>query len=282
MKRFALFVVTLPALSFNAKGADTPTRQFLWPKDAELDQPRQRYKTRGETTRITDVKTPYVTIHPAGTQKPSPAVIICPGGGYAHLCVDKEGAEAAPWFNGLGITTIVLAYSTPKLKDKAFADIQRAVRLARHNAGTWNIDPKRIGVMGFSAGGHLAARLCAAYESKAYAKIDDIDRHSCRPDFCILVYPAYLRKKGTLQPAVHKHIPPTIIVHTKDDRRFVPGSKRYFAALQEANIPSKLLLFEKGGHGYGMRARKGSPLATWTARCGRWLEKHGFCAREPD
>jgi acetyl esterase/lipase len=271
-----LLAAWITLASLTAAGAEKPRRIFLWPKDAEVQEPRLSFKTRDPVMRITDIETPYLTLHPAASAKPAPAVVVCPGGGYRYLCIDKEGTETAPWLNGLEITAVVLAYSTPNKRDAAFADAQRAVRLVRHHAKAWNIDPKRIGIMGFSAGGHLAVRLSTEFDKAAYERVDEIDTISCRPDFSIPVYPAYLADKGTLKVAVHKRIPPTVIVHTSDDKKFVQGSTLYFEALQKAAIPSKFLLFEKGGHGYGLRSPKDTPVAAWPARCGEWLTANGF------
>ncbi|MDX1565253.1 MAG: alpha/beta hydrolase [Phycisphaeraceae bacterium] len=248
-----------------------PKKHYLWPKDAGLAEPKQRVKTKRNVLRLTDIDSPYLTVYPADSDSPTPAMIVCPGGGYGHVCMDKEGSEAEPWLSKLGVTTIVLAYSTPGKRDEAFKDVRRAIRLVRHNAEKWNIAPKRVGVMGFSAGGHLAARLSTEFEVKNTQRIDAIDDLNARPDFCVLVYPAYLLKKGNLALPVNEKTPPTLIVHTEDDRRFIAGSKLYFEALQKKGVMSRFLLFKKGGHGYGMRAKK-EPLASWTRQCGQWLK----------
>jgi len=275
-------IVAVVTLSAVAAATDTPTpiRKFIWPKDAKIEEPQQRFKTRGDVTRITDVKTPYLTVYPASSAKPTPAAIVCPGGGYSHLCVDKEGSETAPWLNGLGITAIVLTYSTPGKRDEAFCDAQRAIKLVRYHAKEWNIDPKRVGIMGFSAGGHLAARMGAESDKKAYDGVDEIDKLDCRPDFCILIYPAYLENKGTLSLPVSKRIPPTVMVQAEDDKRYVPGTKLYYEALQKAEVTSTFLLFKEGGHGFGMRASKDRPLGKWPEQCGAWLKTNGFSGVE--
>lgn len=272
--------VAVGAIVAAAGEGDPKVSTFLWPKDAEAKEPQQRFKTREDVIRITDVKTPYLAIYAVTSEKPAPAVIVCPGGGYGHLCVDKEGSETAPWLNGLGMTAIVLTYSTPGKQDDAFRDAQRAMRVVRHHAKEWNIDPKRVGIMGFSAGGHLAVRTSAQSDKQSYETVDEIDKLSCRPDFCILIYPAYLANKDQLAVPVSKNIPPTIIVQTEDDKKFVAGTKVYSKALEEAGVPSKFLLFEKGGHGFGMRAAKDSPLAKWPEQCGEWLKANGFTGME--
>jgi acetyl esterase/lipase len=134
--------------------------------------------------------------------------------------------------------------------------------------------------MGFSAGGHLAARTSAQFDKQSYEPVGETDKLSCRPDFCILIYPAYLAKKDQLDFPVNKQTPPTIIVQTEDDKKFVAGTKVYSKALEEAGITSKFLLFKKGGHGYGMRAAKDSPLAKWPEQCGEWLKTNGFTGKD--
>ncbi len=263
------WAMLLPAVAL--QGQQAPAMHYLWPKDAKLEKPKQRIKTKVDVLRLTDITTPYLTVYPVKSQKPTPAMIVCPGGGYGHVCMDKEGSEAAPWLGKLGVTTIVLAYSTPGKRDEAFKDVRRAMRLVRHHAKAWNIDPKRVGVMGFSAGGHLAARASTQFHLKETGRLDVIDDLDCRPDFCVLVYPAYLEKKGQPTLSVNKKTPPTLIVHTEDDRRFIGGSRLYFESLQKSGVTSKFLLFKKGGHGYGMRA-KDEPLADWTKQCGQWLK----------
>lgn len=272
--KHSVLVVTI-LICMESAGASPSTqdtaRYFLWPKDAGRKEPAQRIKTKGDVLRLTDIATPYLTVYPAKSDTPTPAMIVCPGGGYAHVCMDKEGSEAAPWLSELGVTTIVLAYSTPGKRDEAFNDVRRAMRLVRHNAKAWNIDPKRVGVMGFSAGGHLAARASTSFHLKNAARVDAIDELDCRPDFCVLVYPAYLDKGGEPALPVDGKTSPTLIVHTEDDRRFVTGSRIHFEALKRAGVTSKFLLFKKGGHGYGMRAKRG-PIAEWTKLGGEWLK----------
>ena len=199
-------------------------------------------------------------------------MIICPGGGYQILAMNKEGTELASWLNTQGITGIVLKYRVPGNRDDALQDLQRAVRLARARARDWNIDPTRLGVMGFSAGGHLCARLSTGHGGAFYEAIDEADKLSDRPDFAILVYPAYLGEKGALAQnlKVSERVPPTFIVHTEDDKSFVAGSKLYTTALASAKVSHEFALFETGGHGYGLRCTKEAKV--WPERCMAWLK----------
>lgn len=159
--------------------------------------------------------------------------------------------------------------------DCAFQDAQRAVRLVRQNAAAWHLDPNRIGVMGFSAGGHLSARASTGFKETSYDAVDEADKLSCRPDFCILIYPAYLdnEKQDGVAPELHitKDVPPTFIVHTLDDKRFITGSKLYAQALKDAGVPCDYQIFETGGHGYGLRSQ-GHPVSVWPKRCEEWLK----------
>ena len=192
--------------------------------------------------------------------------MVSPGGGYGILSYIKEGIEIAEWLNSIGIIAIVLKYTVPKDRDSAFNDIQRAMGIIRNNAESWNIDPDKLGVIGFSAGAHLSARLSNNFDKRTYTQIDEADSRSCKPDFTILIYPAYLE---TL--SVSKGSPETFILQTKDDRPFIEGTKNYIERLEEKDIPLENHLFEKGGHGYGMR-ETGYPVSTWPGLCKKWLK----------
>jgi acetyl esterase/lipase len=203
-------------------------------------------------------------------------MIVCPGGGYSYLCHDKEGTQIAAWLNSAGITALVLKYRVPNNRAGALQDVQRALSLARAQAAEWNIDPRRLGVIGFSAGGHLAAKASTLFAERAYPALDAVDRHSCRPDFAVLVYPAYLDdRKGQVSPDLNlkADIPPTLIVHSEDDRTFVSGSKLYHAALSEAKVPHEFKLYPTGGHGYGLRCTR--EARAWPQDALEWLHKVG-------
>ena len=208
---------------------------------------------------------------------PAPAVLVFPGGGYRILAIDIEGTEVAEWLNSIGITAIVVKYRVPKNWESAFQDGQRAIRLVRHHAKEWNIDSKSVGVIGFSAGGHLSARLSTDFHKMSYINLDAADKQNCRPDFCILVYPAYLANKKTRRVAkelpVTSNTPPTFIVQTKDDR-FVDGTIIYDQALKKASVSSTFHLLEIGGHGYGLRPpKKGNETSHWPKLCAKWFHE---------
>ena len=249
----------------------------LWPADAgKVAEEKVVTGRKDSVKRITDIHQPTITPCPV-TGPPDavhPAVLVFPGGGYSILAIDKEGTEIAEWLNRMGYSAFVVKYRVPKDREGAFADAQRAVRLVRHHAGEWSIDPKRIGVIGFSAGGHLCARLSTNFGRMAYKPVDEADKLDCRPDFAMLIYPAYLQTKdGKIAPElpVSAKVPPTFIVQTKDDKGFVAGTIRYDQALKAASVSSTFRLFETGGHGYGLRP-SAHEVAKWPMLAEEWLK----------
>ena len=247
----------------------------LWPKDAAsqgIEGMGTPKPDRGDGhIRLTDITTPSLRYFPApATKKPGPAVILCPGGGYVSLVTTKM-TPIAEWLNGHGISAFILIYRAPKKRKDAFQDIQRAVRIVRSRASEWNIDQKRIGVMGSSAGGHLAARVSTGFDLKTYEEVDQIDAVSCKPDFTVLLYPAYMNKGTELTTdfSVSNKISPTLIVTAKDDG-FFPGSQIYAGALKESGASIRVHFFEKGGHGFSLQPKE-YPLSTWPDLCVQWF-----------
>ena len=249
---------------------------MLWPKDA-ASQDNEGMGTpkpdRGDGhIRLTDVTKPSLRYFPAPDEKqPVPAIILCPGGGYVSLVTTKM-TPIAEWLNSHGISAFILIYRVPKKRKDAFEDIQRAVRIVRSRASEWNIDQKRIGVMGSSAGGHLAARVSTGFDLKTYEEVDQIDAVSCKPDFTVLLYPAYMNKGKKLSKdfSVSNKISPTLIVSAKDDKGFFPGSPIYANALKGTGASVRVHFFEKGGHGFSLRPKQ-YPLSTWPDLCVQWL-----------
>jgi acetyl esterase/lipase len=280
-----LLALLLPsAAALAAQEPAAPETRVLWPEGRmpgpSSDKPEQAVKD-GTVLHFSEVSKPLLTIVTvAGATRPVPALIVCPGGGYGHLAYDKEGTDIAAWATSFGLAGIVLKYRIPG-REGAFMDVQRAVRLVRANAAAWNISPERIGIIGFSAGGHLAARVSTDFARPAYAAIDEIDATSCRPDFTVLVYPAYLAVAGKLAPElpIGAQTPPTFLVHSEDDPAFVAGSKIFYAALQAASRPCDFALFASGGHGYGLRCTK--EARAWPERCQAWLASSGVLAATP-
>jgi len=232
---------------------------------------------RTDAIRITNVSAPTLTLYPAKERyEPAPAMIVCPGGSYSYVVVDKEGTEIAKWLNTLGITALVLKYRVPDNREGALQDIQRALRITLAHAKEWNIDPRHLGVIGFSAGGNLCSKASNLFDTQTYEAVDAQDEKSCRPDFAVLVYPAYLEKDGKIADDLNLEadIPATLIVHSEDDKMYVPGSKIYVSALKKTDHPYHFLLYQSGGHGYGLRCELEARV--WPQDTEKWLHDLGI------
>lgn len=229
-------------------------------------------------TRLTDVTDPILTVYPVpatASNNRHAGVVICPGGGYKILAIDLEGYEIAQWLNRLGYTAFVLQYRVPQKEQGALQDVQRAIRIVRSRAKEWQLNAAKTGVLGFSAGGSLAARASTLYTQSTYPGADAADALSCRPDFAVLIYPAYLDKgaQHTLTPelAVNAQTPPMFLFATADDAH--GNSALVMAgALRNAKVPVELHFYAKGGHGYGLRPGNAAADA-WPGLAEKWLEK---------
>jgi acetyl esterase/lipase len=284
-------------------GADPPQVVELWPGQAP-DEPgtigaeivrlspratHGRFEVTEPTRLVTNVTRPTLTIYrPAKEKDTGAAVLICPGGGYWNLYWQLEGEEVAAWLNSLGITGILLKYRVPRRPDdlkgeparRPLQDAQRAVRLVRSKANDWGIDPRRIGLVGFSAGGHLALATATSFDKQTYEPRDDVDKLSCRPDFAIAVYSGYLKAKDKDELAAGLSIPtgtpPVFLVHGDADSESVPQhSAVMYLALKRAGIPAELHIYAGAKHDFGVRSSE-HPYATWTQSCARWLQQQGF------
>jgi acetyl esterase/lipase len=231
--------------------------------------------------RLGNVSQPTLTLYsPAGIRS-GPAVVVFPGGGYRILAMDLEGSEVCEWLNSIGVTCVLVKYRVPDSgpypkSALALEDAQRAVGMVREHAAEWQIDPGRIGVLGFSAGAHLAAALSTHYEKRLYETVDPADRESCRPDFALIIYPGYLAladqgmaPNPEIQPTAST--PPTFLVQAEDDPVHVENAVVYFMALKSAHVPAELHIYSEGGHGYGLRPTS-LPVTGWPALVERWLE----------
>lgn len=264
-----------PILLF-PKGAPDETIQLIEKADTDGG------KTGGETVlRITNVSEPTITYYPAPDEVATgAAMVVCPGGGYNILAYDLEGDEVCEWLNNLGITAVLLKYRVPRREGREkheapLQDLQRAISYVRAHAEDMHIDPQRIGVMGFSAGGHLSAMVSNNYEKRTYPVVDEADKVSCRPDFCLLVYPAYLSGENfRLAPdiKVTSAAPPTLLIQTEDDKAHINSSLFYYYALKEADVPVWMHLYSKGGHGYGLRDT-GVAVNEWPDRAEDWFRE---------
>ena len=236
-------------------------------------------------TRVVKVSKPTFTIHVPDNPNGSAAVIL-PGGGFAKVVPDKEGTEAADWLNEHGITAFVLSYRTsppdtdvPAWK-KALQDAQRTISIIRSRASEWKLNKDRIGMVAFSAGGQVGARLLSVGDDLAYDKIDKIDLISHRPNFAVLIYPwrIYDPQSDALIEGVSvpQDCPPTFLVHTHDDRSSSLGAVLFYAGLKKHGIDAALHVYGNGGHGYGMRPVKGSQIDSWSGHAAHWLVTQGF------
>lgn len=255
------------------------------PEEADTSGPDSRNVAGKSVIRLGNVSTPTLEIY-----RPDPAIasgtsiVICPGGGHSILAYDLEGTEVAEWLQSIGVTAFVLKYRVPARPDRArheadVQDGQRAVSIVRSQAAEWSLDPDRIGVLGFSAGGQTAA-LTALTTSRTYESVDQVDQASHVPNFAVLIYPAYLvtgESPPKLQPevTVSKDSPPMFLVHAWDDRVTPQSSIQLASALKEAGVPAELHLFDRGGHGYGMRPTE-LPVTQWPKLCEAWLNANGW------
>ena len=221
---------------------------------------RDRTAAGKRITRITNVTVPTLTVYlPPKDKRTGAAVLVFPGGAYRYVALDIEGTEVCEWLNSIGITAVLVKYRVPAREGLApyvlpLQDAQRALGMVRAHAAEWEIDPKRIGVLGFSAGAHLSAALSTHFEKRTYDRVDDMDDLSCRPDFAMLIYPGSVlipgSEKLSAELQVGANTPPTFIVQTEDDSVRVESSLVYYAALKAVKVPVEMHLYPSGGHGY--------------------------------
>lgn len=289
----AVSLFTLVCLSsLRITGADDAPVLKLWPaavpgetKDIG-EETAVASGTPKPITRVSNVSEPTIALYRAPEDKAnSCAVVICPGGGYSILAYDLEGTEVAQWLNSIGVTAVLLKYRVPR-RDKdqphmaPLQDAQRAIRLTRLNAEDWGIDPERIGVLGFSAGGHLTVMTGTHWDETTYGAVDGADELSCRPDFLIPIYPAYLGDRedpSQLSPLVRvtEQTPPTFIAITQDDSDRAIYAALLLVALKKAKVPAELHIYSRGGHGYGLRVSD-KPVSSWPKRCEDWMRITGL------
>ncbi|MEY4085235.1 MAG: hypothetical protein RL074_1022 [Bacteroidota bacterium] len=300
------FIVIINLLVFSSNGQINSIP--IWPKSIPnsinvVDYTEKQVMKDGQPQSTSQVTNPNLSVYlPKKELANRSVVLIFPGGGYSHLAMYKEGQKVAEWLNSLGITAFVLKYRLPSdliMKDKTIAplqDAQEAIRIIRRNAKEWNIDPTKIGVLGFSAGGHLASTLSTHYQEKVY----DADTTSSRPDFSILIYPVIsmedgithsgsknsllgenagrnLIEKYSNEKQVNADTPKTFLVHASDDKVVpVANSINYYLNLLQYNVPAEMHIYEKGGHGFGL-GREGTNK-DWPKACEKWLEMNGYCS----
>jgi acetyl esterase/lipase len=240
---------------------------------------------------VARVTQPTMTVYTPEGRNSGAAVVVFPGGGYNVLAMDLEGTEACEWLTSRGITCVLLKYRVPCAKvgpyrdcPTALEDAQRTVGLVRFRAAEWHIDPSKIGVLGFSAGGHMVAAMSTHFQKRLYPAVDKADEVSCRPDFAVVLYPGHLavRDKGfALNPdlQVTSRTPPTFLLHAQDDPVDpVENSLIYYSALRKAGVPAEMHLYLKGGHAFGLRPTE-SPITRWPQLVETWLGTIGMISK---
>lgn len=273
-----IFLILLFIVSVNTYSQKVEIIE-LWPgkvpgETKEKQKPAIDTIRNDNTLRYSDVTNPLMEVFPASSaNNRRAAVVVCPGGGYNILAYDKEGTEIAKWLNSFGYSAFVLQYRVPNKKDGALQDALRAIRLVRDNAAKYNIDTDKIGIMGFSAGGSLSARASTQFNTKTYQPVDKSDSLTCRPDFVLLIYPAYLDQgpDRTLTPELKlaKDTPPMFIFETADDP-YGNSALVMAGALRDAKLHVELHFLPDGGHGYGLRPGK-LAAETWPVLAEKWL-----------
>ena len=250
------------------------------PNEADTTTAKDNLIAGKPVVRLGNVSTPTLTLYAPNGRNMGAAVVVFPGGAYRILAIDLEGTEVCDWLNSAGITCVLLKYRVPDTgpypkSAAALQDAQRAVGIVRSHAADWHIDPKRIGVLGFSAGAHLAAALSTHFEKRLYDSVDAADQVSCRPDFAVIVYPGYLaiaEQNFAPNSEIHptEQTPPSFIVQTEDDPVHLENATVYFLALKNAKVPAELHIYAHGGHGYGLR-RTELPVTGWPQLVETWL-----------
>jgi acetyl esterase/lipase len=251
----------------------------LWPAGAPGSEPFKDKKEVLDGTRLSSIHNPSITVYlPAKAQATGAALIVAPGGGHAFLTIANEGYDVAKWFAEQGVASFVLKYrlarepgSTYKVEEHAFEDTQRAIRLVRSRAAEWGVNPASIGIIGFSAGGELAALAATHFDSGIADAAGPIDRTPSRPDFVALAYPGYPRN---WEPT--KEMPPTFLLCASDDRPNISEqTPEIYLKLKKLGVPVEMHIYTKGGHGFGIRQRP-LPVSGWPIRLNEWIADRGF------
>jgi acetyl esterase/lipase len=286
-----VFYTLLGCVAFYANAAE-PVVLKLWPEGAPekfpfVFEPEKRLEPKGpnDVLRITNVSDPTLTVYRPDKGNGT-AVIVCPGGGYGILAIEHEGTQVCEWLNSLGVTAVLLKYRVP-VRNKVpgvepLQDAQRAIGQVRRHAAEWGINPKRVGILGFSAGGHLAVMASLYPNERTYRTDPACDVEDATPDFVVPVYPAYLVSADNpfaLLPAVKvtSKSPPACLVHAHDDRGSTSASASVLLYLEykKLGLPAELHVFHTGGHGFGMRPGS-NPVASWPQRVGEWMGAMGW------
>ena len=274
-----IFLIALTMLSISSYSQNQKP-VYLWPDQVPGEtgikhDPVQTPNKDRDVIRLTDVTNPsFLVFKPSKASNNGAGVIVCPGGGYEILAINLEGYEIAEWLTKQGFTAFVLQYRVPKKQEGALMDAQRAIRIIRNDAGTYGLNPNQLGIMGFSAGGSLSARTATLFSKKTYSPIDKADSLSCRPDFALLIYPAYLdlgtNRSLTPELTVDQKTPPMFLFATADDT-YSNSALVMTTVLRDAKVPVEMHLLAKGGHGYGLRSGNIAG-ETWPKLAETWLK----------
>jgi len=284
----------------------------IWPDKPPAAQPTPgpEYSLMGHkliggrpVTAVFNVSKPTMTLYVPSAKNTGAAVVVFPGGGFVGLAIDLEGTDACHWLTSIGITCVLLKYRVPSppydwhcrcrpndlaLSLPSLQDAQRAIRLVRLHAAKWHIDPRKIGVLGFSAGGYLVAEVSTDFKRRLYAPLDAADSESARPDFAMAIYPGHLAidrnlasDNDALNPnvSVSRETPPTLLVQAEDD--YVDGVKQslvYYMALARAHVPAELHIYARGGHAFGLRPT-GLAITHWPELAHAWLRRIGVIGK---
>jgi acetyl esterase/lipase len=276
-------------------GTPPDARAALGPEKVETDSDPKELVAGKPWLYISNVSQPTMTLYSPKAKNTGAAVIVFPGGGYEILAVDLEGTEACDWLVQRGITCVLLKYRVPAPRTEpqygaypqspiALEDAQRTIGLVRHHAADWHIDPHRIGVLGFSAGGHLVAATSVHFDRRIYAAVDAADNESCRPDFAVAIYPGHLTYGDEkLNPDIRTHLtaqaPPTFLLQNEDDHvDGVDQSLVYYRALKNAGVPVEMHLYARGGHAFGLRPTN-LPVSKWPQLVETWLATIGIISK---
>jgi acetyl esterase/lipase len=280
------------------------TQLPIWPSSVAAGRQAAEPETSGVVqsmvagkpwTYVRHVTRPTITVYSPKGKNSGTAVIVFPGGGYQILAIDLEGTEVCDWLTSRGIAAVLLKYRVPNTgptweqfcgcdvntrSSKPLEDAQRTISFVRHHAAEWHIDPHKIGVLGFSAGGHMVASVSTHFERRVYAALDSVDRESCRPDFAVALYPGHLfdYQKSQLNSDIHitKDTPPTLLVHAQNDNvDGVSNSLIYYDELKKAGVPVEMHLYADGKHAFGLRPTK-DPITAWPRLVEAWLRTIGM------
>ena len=292
VRSFILVLSSLAPSCVSRCVADEPSKLDVWidlaPGETSRDVGTLQPAKPGETKpieRVSGVRRPTIDVYPAKNNPSGTSVIILPGGGFGYVVPNLEGSEAAEWLNEIGITAFVLRYRTKEaagpgepLWQRPLQDAQRAMRVVRSNADKWKLNPDRVGVLGFSAGGQVASILHASTQA-AYEAKDEIDKKSFQPAFSLLIYPwQVIDASGELLAPIvmTEKSAPAFIVHTHDDASSAVGAAKIYIDLKKNNVPAELHIYQNGGHGYGVRERPNSVISSWPARATEWFRIRGL------